>query len=908
MHDDNGVNMEVTSLQEQNPPSSSSTPPSPLGLQGPALLSSFHATYRSLFHHLPASLRPPGIQFLEDAEYPPKPSSSSFRRGSGGRGVGGSSPSLPSSLPPLTTLRWASRRMRRAIRLCLARVAQDEEEGGVEGVLAPLTPEEQESLGFLDFTERAWALMELAYFSNDGQGMGGWEVVAWAQPYWGGGGDWREGGRDGGPEAPWRRAWELVLMGEMEEAASVLDGVGVWEEGRAGGRDWFWPSWDLKERLLGLLISCPLVRAMAVLREEEAVEEEAEEEMARRAAARGRLGVDLPLPSDSGFEATRLDVARSLAREGERWRRDILRELTSLPPLPSSSSSSSSSSRTRSSAASSFSPSTLMGVRRLLEMLAGREGAAERTVRALEGGREGGRSRGRKGWRLRFAGKVLFENPGLKGREVALALEEARREGGREGGGAGGEQVPADDDSCDAILKAVLGRDVGPLLVALSSRSSSSSSSSTTNTSSSGDTPAPPPNLPLAALYHLVLLLDLTSSVTPSLRSLRTPALAAKRSSLLASFLSSSLLPHRWWRPALSYALGSAETEEEVGEGKGEGLKQAAEVLRLLGPFLADESAETRRWLATVGMAGREGGREGPLVVAWMEASVVGGDYAWRRYEEGVKEGGREGGFERALEAVRVAVRLWSGSDWGRRELRDRLEGLSESFLGLMARLVDVLEAPLAHISVPPSSSSSFSLGEMERIAGAIVEAVAVEEAEKGGRKGGREGAAVFPVASALVTTQCPELSVLYGCRLSLARLAGKGGREGGREEENDLTAALGPLLATLPPLGGVCPKRLWPCAGALLTCLAEEQVSPRRGEFLGREGGREGWSQARRQTLAMVMGKAFVEERKLKAAWATARARGGSTGGGGGGGAVGGGGGVGGREPVIDLLGPPML
>lgn len=31
--------------------------------------------------------------------------------------------------------------MRRAIRLCLARVAQDEEEGEMEGVLAPLTPE-----------------------------------------------------------------------------------------------------------------------------------------------------------------------------------------------------------------------------------------------------------------------------------------------------------------------------------------------------------------------------------------------------------------------------------------------------------------------------------------------------------------------------------------------------------------------------------------------------------------------------------------------------------------------------------------------------------------------------------------------------------------------------------------------
>lgn len=137
MYDDDGASMDATSPQQQNTPSSSSTPPSPLGLQGPALLSSFHATYRSLFHHLPASLRPPGIQFLEDAEYPPKPSSSSFRRGSAGGGGGGTSPSLP----PLTTLRWASRLMRRAIRLCLARVAQDEEEGGMEGVLAPLTPE-----------------------------------------------------------------------------------------------------------------------------------------------------------------------------------------------------------------------------------------------------------------------------------------------------------------------------------------------------------------------------------------------------------------------------------------------------------------------------------------------------------------------------------------------------------------------------------------------------------------------------------------------------------------------------------------------------------------------------------------------------------------------------------------------
>ena len=145
--------------------------------------------------------------------------------------------------------------------------------------------------------------MELAFFTNDGQGMGGWEVVAWAQPYWGGGVG-GEGGREGGiggrPEAPWRKAWELVLMGEVEEAASVLEAVGVWEGGKAGGRDWFWPSWDLKERVLGLLVSCPLARAMAVLREEEAVEEEAEEERARRAAARGRVGVDLVSGGEGG--------------------------------------------------------------------------------------------------------------------------------------------------------------------------------------------------------------------------------------------------------------------------------------------------------------------------------------------------------------------------------------------------------------------------------------------------------------------------------------------------------------------------------------------------------------------------------------------------------------------------------
>ena len=156
--------------------------------------------------------------------------------------------------------------------------------------------------------------MELAFFSSDGQGMGGWEVVAWAQPYWAGGGEGgREGGREGGPEAPWRRAWELVLRGEVEEAASVLEGVGVWEGGReggraggrAGGRDWFWPSWEVKERVLGLLVGCPLVRAMAVLREEEEAEEEAEEERERRAAARGRVGVDMVSKGEGGREGGR---------------------------------------------------------------------------------------------------------------------------------------------------------------------------------------------------------------------------------------------------------------------------------------------------------------------------------------------------------------------------------------------------------------------------------------------------------------------------------------------------------------------------------------------------------------------------------------------------------------------------
>ena len=38
---------------------------------------------------------------------------------------------------------------------------------------------------------------------------------------------------------------------------------------------WFWPSHQTKDRVLDLLLGCPLVRAMGVLKEEE--EEEGEE-------------------------------------------------------------------------------------------------------------------------------------------------------------------------------------------------------------------------------------------------------------------------------------------------------------------------------------------------------------------------------------------------------------------------------------------------------------------------------------------------------------------------------------------------------------------------------------------------------------------------------------------------------
>ena len=242
-----------------------------------------------------------------------------------------------------------------------------------------------------------------------------------------------------------------------------------------------------------------------------------------------------------------------------------------------------------------------------------------------------------------------------------------------------------------------------------------------------------------------------------------------------------------------------------------------------------------------------------------------------------------------------------------------------------MSHLFDVLDPPSS------SSSSPFTLGEMETIARAVVEAVALEEKEGGvgGWVGG--GEAVFPLSSPLVTTQCPEFSVLYGCRLALSRLLGQGTHDDGGETTHpptsSLSSALSPLLSTLPPLGGVAPKRLWPpilqaClsllqtatrddegapqpthpppiltapqVAALLTCLSEERVNPRRKEWVG--GLMGDWRQGRRETLALALGRAFVEERRVQA-------RVGGEGGGGGGG-----GGEEKKEAAVDLLGPPMV
>jgi hypothetical protein len=323
-----------------------------------------------------------------------------------------------------------------------------------------------------------------------------------------------------------------------------------------------------------------------------------------------------------------------------------------------------------------------------------------------------------------------------------------------------------------------------------------------------------------------------------------------------------------------------------------------------------------------------------------MEASVQGGMASWKRFEAG----GRESGFENGLKALQVAVVLWIKSDWGRRELRDHLEVMCSDFLTLMAGLAEVLEHPPSAPPSAPPSRPAFSLGEMEAITRAVVEAVATEGSEQaggeGGRDGGRDGGwgeSAFPAASQLVRVQCPELSVLYACRLTLASLinTSTSPKNGGTDA---LARALRPLLSTLPPLGGVAPKRLWPpllrtClallqtimrdqesnpgpevpapplspaqAAALMTCMAEVQVTHRREEFLGWEG-KEGWKQTQRQVLAVALARAFVQERKEVVAWEERKGQGGAGGRKGGGRE---GQRAGRRESAMELLrGPPIF
>ena len=72
-----------------------------------------------------------------------------------------------------------------------------------------------------------------------------------------------------------------------------------------------------------------------------------------------------------------------------------------------------------------------------------------------------------RGWRLRFASKVLYETPGLQGQELAEALVEAKEAGQEQEGGGGGGGAEGPETEHDIILAALLTRDVAPLLQAI---------------------------------------------------------------------------------------------------------------------------------------------------------------------------------------------------------------------------------------------------------------------------------------------------------------------------------------------------------------------------------------------------------------------------------------------------------
>lgn len=44
------------------------------------------------------------------------------------------------------------------------------------------------------------------------------------------------------------------------------------------------------------------------------------------------------------------------------------------------------------------------------------------------------------------------------------------------------------------------------------------------------------------------------------------------------------------------------------------------------------------------------------------------------------------------LTALQIAVTLWAKSDWGKKELRERIEEMCGDFLGALARLLDPLD------------------------------------------------------------------------------------------------------------------------------------------------------------------------------------------------------------------------
>ena len=248
-------------------------------------------TYRALYRHLAPHLRQPGMALIEtaDALGPRRPnnplpaSSSSF-------------------LPPLMTLRWASRAMRSSLKALLERV--DQATATATGNHLQLAREEMDELGVVDFTEQVWELMELCLLA-DGAGAAGWEVVAWAAPFWG---PLPASGRT--PESAWHAAWEDVLRGELEHAAEILDAVGVSPDAGASYRGgagaataasmWFWPSHQVKDRVLSLLSACPLLRAMAVLREE--------------AEARAN-GAGAASPDDDAYELRRREVAMAYGQQ-----------------------------------------------------------------------------------------------------------------------------------------------------------------------------------------------------------------------------------------------------------------------------------------------------------------------------------------------------------------------------------------------------------------------------------------------------------------------------------------------------------------------------------------------------------------------------------------------------------------